>query len=137
MIIAKLIEGDSFACFASLVTLTSGEVTDGVQTLIRSRAIRRIDLDPMSGVQTTAGGHSGFDTIQKSGNCVFSFVVPTTRPIMSAFLGVVTLGVIQKRMSVRPTMTDFVFGQNVKRTTDDSCAVFVDAKLNQIVAVRE
>jgi hypothetical protein len=94
MIIANLIEGDSFACLASLVTLTSNKVTNSVQTLIRSRAIRRINLDPMSGVKTTTSGHSGFDTIQKSGNCVFSFVVPTTRPIMSAFLGIVTLGVI-------------------------------------------
>ncbi len=120
MIIAKLIEGDRFACFASLVTLTSGEVTDGGQILISSRAIRRIDLGPMSGVQTTTGGHSGFDTSQKSGDCVFSFVVPTTRPIMKAFLGIVTLGMIQKRMSVRPTMTGFVFCYYVKRTTHDN-----------------
>ena len=135
MIIVDLIEWNRFACFAGLVTLTSGKITDGVQTLISSRAIRRIDLNPTSGVQTTTGGDSVFDTSLKSGNCVFSFVVPKTRPITSALLGIVTLGMIQKRMSVRPTMTGFVFCQNVKRTTDDGFAVFVKTELNQIVAV--
>ena len=120
MIIVDLIERNRLARFASLVTLTSREITDGVQLLISGRTVNRIDLDPTISVQRATGSDVSFDTSQKSGDCVLSFVVPTTSPITTTFLRVVTLGMIQKRMSVSPTMTGGVLGHYVKRTTNDN-----------------
>ena len=113
MKIDGLIERDCLASVSSLLTLASCKITDCVQILISSRTVRWIDLDPMRGDQMTTGGNSGLYTRQKSGDCVLSFVVPTTRPIR-AFFFVVTLGMIQKRMSMRPTMTSGVFCHYIK-----------------------
>ena len=134
MIIVDLIERNRFTGLTSLVTLTSREITDGVQLLIGGRTVTRIDLDPMSFVESATGSNVSFDTSQKSGDCVLSFVVPTTSPITTTFLRVVTLGMIQKRMSVSPTMTGVVLGHYVKRTTHDNRTVFVTTQIDQIVA---
>ncbi len=133
MIIVDLIERNRFTGLTSLVTLTSGPITDGVQLLISRRTVSRIDLVPMSFVKSAAGSNVSFDTSQKSNDCVLSFVVPTTGPIR-AFFFVVTLGVIQKRMRMRPTMTGFILGHYVKRTTHDNRTVFITTQIDQIVA---
>ena len=137
MNVDSLIERNRFARFASLVTLASCKITNGVQLLISGRTVNRIDLDPTIGVQRATGSNVSFDTSQKSGDCVLSFVVPTTSPITTTFLRVVTLGMIQKRMSVSPTMTGGVLGHYVKRTTHDNRTVFVTTQINQIVAIRK
>lgn len=134
MNVDSLIERNRLARFASLVTLASCEITNGVQLLISGRTVNRIDLDPTIGVQRATGSNVSFDTSQKSGDCVLSFVVPTTSPITTTFLRVVTLGMIQKRMSVSPTMTGGVLGYYVKRTTNDNRTVFVTTQIDQIVA---
>jgi hypothetical protein len=134
MIIADLIEGNRFTGLTSLVTLTSREITDGVQLLISGRTVSRIDLDPMSGVQTTTGGDMSFDASQKT-SC-FGFGPFAMSPITNAiFIG--STNVIQKRMIVSPTMTGGVLGHYVKRTTNDDFAVFVTTQIDQIVAIRK
>lgn len=131
-----LIERNGLTRVASCLTLGSGEITDSVQLLISRRTVSRIDFDPMSGVQTTTGGDSGFDTIAKGDDSSFNLGQILTSPIT---LTVLRNGanVIQKRMRMSPTMTGFVLGDDVKRTTLDDRTVFVSTQIDQIVAIIE
>ena len=124
-----LIEGDGLPSFASSVTLGGSEITDSVQILISSRTVSRIDLNPMSGVQTTTSGDSGFDTTQKT--ICFGICAVATSPITKTVF-VDRANVIQKRMRMSPTMTHFVLGHYIKRTTNDDRTVFVTTQINQI-----
>jgi hypothetical protein len=110
--------GNGFACVASCLTLSRGEITDGIQLLISSRTISRIDFDPMSGIQTTARSDVSFDTIAK-GSCgsLYGSEIPT-RPITNAIF-VDSTNVIQKRIRMSPTMTGIILSDDVKRTTLD------------------
>lgn len=131
MNINGLIERNGLARVASCLTLGSREITDGVQILIRSRTISRIDLDPMSGVQTTTSGDGGLDTSQKTICCGIRTVA--TRPITKTVF-VDRANVIQKRRRMRPTMTHFVLGHHIKRTTDDDRTVLITTQIDQIFA---
>ena len=136
MSVESLIERNGLARVASCLTLGSGEITDGVQLLISSRTVSRIYLNPMSGVETTTSGESGFDTIAKSDDSGFDFGQIPTSPITLTVFGN-GANVIQKRMRMSPTMTGFVLGDDVKRTTFDDRTVFVTAQIDQIVAIIE
>lgn len=126
-----LIKRNRLARVASSLTLASCEITDGVEFLIRSRTISRIDLDPMSGVQTTTSGDSGFDTSQKTICCGIRTVA--TSPITKTVF-VDRANVIQKQRRMSPTMTRFVFGHYIKRTTNDDRTVLVATQIDQIFA---
>ena len=134
MIIVGLIEGNRFPGLTSLVTLTSREITDGVQLLIGGRTVTRIDLDPAINVQRATGSDVRFDASQQASHFSFGSAFLAASPKMTTFLGVVTANAIQKRMIVSPTITDGVLGHNVKRTTDDNRTVFVTTQIDQIVA---
>lgn len=136
MNVESLIERNGLARVASYLTLGSGEITDGVQLLISSRTVSRIDLNPMSGVETTTSGESSFDTIAKSDDGSFDLGQIPTCPITLTVLGN-GANVIQKRMRMSPTMTDFVLSDDVKRTTLDDRTVFVATQIDQIVAIIE
>lgn len=129
-----LIERNGLASIASCLTLASREITNGVQTLISSRTVNRIDLDPMSGVQTATGGNGSFDTSQKS--LGFSFGTIATSPKAKTVF-VNATSVIQKSVIVRPTMTGLVLGDHVKRTTHDDRTVFITTQIDQIFANSE
>ncbi len=116
------------------MTLGSGEITDGVQILISSRTISRIDFDPMSGVETTTGGDSGFDASQKSVSLGFG-TVATSPKAKTVFVDLTCM--IEKSVIVSPTMTGIVLGDHIKRTTHDDRTVFVTAQINQIFANSE
>jgi len=129
-----LIERNGLARIASRLTLASGEITDGVQTLISSRTVSRIDLDPMSGVETATGSDSGFDASQK--NFGLSFGTIATNPkAKTVFVDPTCM--IEKSVIVRPTMTGIVLGDYIKRTTHDDRTVFVTTQINQIFANSE
>lgn len=136
MNVEGLIERNGLARVASCLTLGSGEITDGVQLLISSRTVSRIDLDPMSCIETTTGSESSFDTITKSDDGRFDFGQIPTSPITLTVFGN-GANVIQKRMRMSPTMTDFVLSDDVKRTTLDDRTVFVATQIDQIVAIIE
>lgn len=133
MKVDSLIEGYGLSTLASLVTLASGEITDNVETLISSRTVNRINLDPMSRVQTATGSDVSFDASQKTSGLGFGNAVFTTTPITNAVFLVVTANVIQKRMIVCPTMTGFVLGDHIKRATNDDRTVFIATQIDQIV----
>lgn len=124
-----LIERNGLARVASCLTLGSGEITDGVEILIRSRTISWIDFDPMLCVQTTTSGDSGFDTSQKT--IGFGIRAVATSPITKTVF-VDRANVIQKRMKMSPTMTGFVFGHYIKCTTDDDRTIFITTQIDQI-----
>ncbi len=132
--VGGLIERNGLARVASSLTLTSREITDGVETLISSRTVNWIDLDPMSGVQTATGGDGSFDTSQKS--LGFSFGTIATSPKAKTVF-VNATSVIQKSVIVSPTMTGLVLGDHVKRTTHDDRTVFVTTQIDQIFANSE
>jgi hypothetical protein len=134
MNVASLIERNGLARVASGLTLGSGEITDGVKILISSRTIRRIDLNPMSGVETTTGGDSGFDTSQKSGGLGFS-TIATSPKAKTVFVDPTCM--IEKSVIVSPTMTDIVLGDHIKRATHDDRTVLVTTQINQIFANSE
>ena len=134
MNVDSLIESDRFASLTGLMTLTSREITDRIQILICGRTVSRIDLDPMSAVQTTTGSDVSGDTITKTNDSIFDFGQIATGPITLAIFGNGT-NVIQKRMRMSPTMTGIVLGYNIKRTTFDNRTIFVTAQINQIVAI--
>lgn len=136
MKVDSLIEGYGLSSLASLVTLASGEITDNVESLIGLRAVSRINLDPMSRVETTTGSDVSFDTIAKSDDSGFDFGQIPTCPITLTVFGN-GANVIQKRMRMSPTMTSFVLGDDVKRTTFDDRTVFVTTQIDQIVAIIE
>jgi hypothetical protein len=134
MNVDSLIKRNRLARVTSCLTLASCEITDGVGFLISGRTVNRIDLDPMSGVQTTTGGDMSFDASQKT-SC-FGFGPFAMSPITNAiFIG--STNVIQKRMIVSPTMTGGVLGHYVKRTTNDDFAVLITTQIDQIVAIRK
>jgi hypothetical protein len=134
MDIDGLIESDCLARVASGLTLGSGEITDGVEIPISSRTISRIDFDPMSGVETTTGGDSGFDTSQKSGGLNFG-TIATGPKAKTVFIDPTC--VIEKSVIVSPTMTGSVLGDYIKRTTHDDRTVLVTTQINQIFANSE
>lgn len=134
MIIVDLIERNRFTGLTSLVTLTSREITNGVQLLISGGTVTRIDLVPMSFVKSAAGSNVSFDTSQKSSSLTLGVTVPTATPKMTTIFFVVTLNVIQKRMIVSITTTGGVLGHYVKRTTHDNRTVFITTQIDQIVA---
>ena len=134
MIIVDLIERNRFTGLTSLVTLTSREITNGVQLLISGGTVTRIDLVPMSFVKSAAGSNVRFDTSQQASYFSFGGAFFAASPKITTFLGVVTANAIQKRMSVSPTMTGFILGHYVKRTTHDNRTVFITTQINQIVA---
>lgn len=136
MNVDSLIEGDCLACFTSFVTLASREITDGVQILISSRTVSRIDLDPMTCVQRTACSDMSFDAIAKTNYRVFDFGQRKASPITAQF-GIGTTSVIKKSMIVSPTMTGLILSHYVKRTTLDNRTVFVTTQIDQIVAIVE
>ena len=134
MIIVDLIERNRFTGLTSLVTLTSREITNGVQLLISDRTVTRIDLIPMSFVKSATGGNVSFDTSQQGSGFALGVAVPTATPKMKTIFFVVTLNVIQKRMIMSVTTTGGVLGHYVKRTTHDNRTVFVTTQIDQIVA---
>jgi hypothetical protein len=131
MNVEGLIERNGLARVASGLTLTSGPITDGVQLLISRRTVSRIDLYPMSGVETTTSGDSGFDTSQKT--IRFGLRTIATSPkAKTVFVNGTSM--IQKSMIMSPTMTGIVLGDHIKRTTHDNRTVFVTTQIDQIVA---
>jgi hypothetical protein len=129
-----LIKRNGLARVASGLTLTSGPITDGVGFLISGRTVSRIDLYPMSGVETTTGGDSGFDTGQKT-ICFGLRAIATSPKAKTVFVNGTSM--IQKSMIMSPTMTGFILGHYVKRTTHDNRTVFVTTQIDQIVANSE
>lgn len=136
MNVESLIERNGLARVASCLTLGSCEITDCVQLLISSRTVSRIDFDPTIGVETTTGSDVSFDTIAKSDDSGFDFGQIPTCPITLTVFGN-GANVIQKRMRMSPTMTGFVLGNDVKRTTFDDRTVFVTTQIDQIIAIIE
>ena len=118
-----LIEGHCLSGFASLVTLTSCPIANGVQILICRRTISRINLPPMSRVKTTASRNMSRDTIAKTNHS-------------SLALGQ-RKSVIHKSVIVSPTMTSIVFGHYVERATHDNRIIFVATQIHQIIAIRK
>jgi len=133
MNVDSLIERNGLTRFASGLTLGGGKITDGVQLLISSRTVSRINFDPMTEIKITTGSDGSFDASQKTISFRFSGTDFATCPKAKTVL-VDSANMIHKRTIMSETTTRSIFGDNIKGATDDDRTIFITTQIDQIVA---